>query len=89
MNQQQRQAYESIASFLWRSLVLGYLVLIVWTIALLWPGSLLCQLHQNLFDLSLHECNIVLYGGLGLMKILLIVFYLLPWLAIRWLLKRS
>ncbi len=89
MTQKYRQVAEIFASFAWRALLLGYLILVIWMGMMLWPGDVLCHFQQKLFDLTLHECNIVLYGGIGLFKLLLIVCYLIPWLALRWLLHRK
>jgi hypothetical protein len=82
------EVLESISQVLWRAFILGYVVLLIWFVAYALPGSPLCSIHDTFFGLSPHECSLLTYGGMGLFKIAILVCFLIPWVAIRWALRK-
>ena len=47
------------------------------------------ELHGDMFGLSTHEVDVFFYGWMGLLKLFVIAFFLIPWLAIELVLRRS
>lgn len=59
------------------------LVLSVGMVVLL--RNTICRLHGALFGLKEEMVGVVLYGFLGVYKLLILVFNLVPYIALRWL----
>ena len=76
-------AFVRVESVLFRSWICGFVVLFVWLIATLLMSDRILALHGRLFGLNPHEVHIVMYAGMGLWKMGVIVFYFIPWLALR------
>lgn len=77
---------ETLARIWGRCTVISYVVLLIWFGAHI--TGFLCDMYGPMFDLTPHECAVVNYGGIGLMKILVLVFFLFPWCAMRLELRR-
>ena len=60
-------------------LVLGFIGYASYALA----ADSLYQMHAKMFALSKHEVDLIFYCGMGLLKLSVIVFFLIPWLAIR------
>jgi hypothetical protein len=60
----------------------------IWFIAYSIPGGHFCRMQMQMFGLTQHECELLTYGGIGLMKLVMWVFFFAPWLAIRLELRR-
>ncbi len=78
---------EISAKILGWSSVFGLLIVTVW-FGIYLSGAV-CSLHMPMFNLTLHECELFSYGGLAITKILVIVFLVLPWLAIKLVLRKE
>ena len=74
---------EVVAGILWRAAVIGFAFLLLWVALYVTAGDLMLGQAQ-MFGLSAHETALLHYGGMGLFKILLFIFYFFPFLAIRW-----
>ncbi len=67
-----------------RAFWLGILMLAFWAnVFLVWDVRLYAS-HAMWFGLSFHEFQLFMYGGMIVLKICLLVFFLLPYLAIKW-----
>ena len=68
------------------SRILGRCIVMYIALALLWFALYLvggvCSLGKML-DITEHECAVITYGGIGLLKILGLVFFVFPWFAIQ------
>jgi hypothetical protein len=76
------------------SAVLGRCVLCGSTLLFIWAGAFLffrgaIDAQAAWFGLTPHETALIHYCGMGLVKSLVIVLFLIPWIAIRWLLNRE
>jgi hypothetical protein len=91
MNETQSSAefFRALAKMLLRCWILGFIVLLIWVGALLLTGDLIHRLHGGMFGLSKHELELIFYGGMGLLKLLVLVFFFIPWLAIRLMLRNE
>lgn len=78
---------EIVAKILGWSSIFGLLIVTVW-FGVYMTGAV-CSLHGPMFNLVLHECELLSYGGLALTKILVLIFFALPWLAIKLVLKKQ
>lgn len=71
--------------------ILGFSTLFGVALALIWFSLYMtgfaCSFQQ--FGLSPHECGIVTYSGIGLIKLLTYTLFLGPWVAIKLEIRRQ
>lgn len=75
---------KQLSAVLIRAFWLGMLLLALWAnIFMLW-GVRMYSSHAQWFNLSFHEFELIHYCGMAFMKIMLLVFFLVPYLGIKW-----
>ena len=79
--------FDTLAKVLLRTWIFGYVVLLAWVGIVLFAKEPFYSLLSNWYGLSSHELDLTNYCGIALLKLLVIVFFLLPWLAIRLVLR--
>jgi len=67
--------------------VVGTLLLLFWFGWIMAAGDLAYRLHARMFGLSRHEFDMLNYYGLTCVKVCLVLFFLIPWLGTRFVLK--
>ena len=72
-----------ITCFLW-----GMVFLLVWLLVYLFLGDWAYSIHSKMFRMTHHEFDLMNYCGMMGMKLILFVFYLIPWIAIKRTLKK-
>jgi len=72
-----------LAKILLRCWIFGFLLILVWFGVFMLAGDFIHRQHGGMFGLSSHELDVIFYCGMGLTKILILVFFLIPWAAIR------
>jgi hypothetical protein len=77
------ELFETIAQVLLYCWVFGFVFLLFWFGMYRLAGGFVQQLHGGMFGLSAHELDVIFYCGMGLLKLLVILFFFFPWLAIR------
>ena len=68
-----------------RCFILGIVVLMIWFLfaVLLWP--LIPEVHGRMFkQITGHQFQVIHYCGMGLLKLFVTVFFLIPYIAMRW-----
>jgi hypothetical protein len=61
-------------------------LLLLWA-AFMAAGDTVFAIHGKLLGIGRSEFNLVWYGGMAFLKVLAIVFFLFPYLGIRWILR--
>jgi len=82
-----RDILELLSRILGRCLVGGLLLVTIWYLG--YMSGAVCGIHALWFGLSPHECSLLSYGGMGIVKMMVLVLFFLPWLAIRMELRRT
>lgn len=67
--------------FLWCSLINGGFFLLASLIIMLRPDFIF-NIHSRIFKISREQFNMAVYGFLGLMKVVFLVFNLTPYIAL-------
>ena len=68
-----------------RCFILGFVVLIVWFLFFLAADGLIYDVHGGLFrEITVHQFQVIHYCGMGLLKLFIFVFFLFPYIAMRW-----
>jgi hypothetical protein len=80
--------FETLAKVLARCTILGFLLLLFWFAAIMLAGDLVYTVHGGMFGLSPSELNVIHYCGMGLTKLVVGCFFLIPWVAIRLVLEK-
>lgn len=79
--------FDLLAKVLLRCWVFGFLLLYTWFGIVLFARERFYGLMGNWWGLSNHEMDLTNYCGIALLKLLLIVFFFFPWLALRLVLR--
>ena len=69
------------AFFLWCTLINGG-ILILWTLFLVFAPDFLYRIQNRWFPIPRQTYDVVIYGFLGLFKLLFLVFSVTPYLAL-------
>lgn len=68
-----------------RCVVLGVVVLIIWFVFFLVADGLIYSVHGRFFhQITVRQFQVIHYCGIGLTKLFVVVFFLFPYVAIRW-----
>ncbi|MCZ6874746.1 MAG: hypothetical protein O7G88_14650 [bacterium] len=89
MSDSTRDFFDTLVKVLLRCWIFGFVLLFIWLSAVLLMGELIHKLHGPVFGLSKHELDVIFYCGMGLLKLCVLVFFFIPWLAIRLVLRKA
>ena len=78
-----------VAKILFRCLVFGFLLLLIWFGLFLLAPNVIFGLHGRVFGLSPHELNLIHYSGMAFLKLVMICFFFFPWAAIKLMLRKA
>jgi len=84
-----RENLETLARILIRCFIGGILLLLIWFISFSFGGDWIYGLHSNWFPIPRQAFDAIHYAGMAFTKILLILFFLLPYIAIRLVSKKK
>jgi len=79
---------DTIAKILLRCWLFGFLLLLVWFGIYMLASDVIYRLHGTMFGLSGHDLNVIHYCGMAFAKLVVILLFFFPWLAIRLVLKK-
>lgn len=74
---------ETAHSLLGHCLLINVGILIFWFVVYGLARELIAKFHGKIFRLAPEQMEAIHYGGMGLYKLLIIVFNLVPWLAMK------
>jgi hypothetical protein len=79
---------DAVSKILLRCWLLGFLLLLFWLGAVTLAGDLVYGVHGDMFNLTRPQLNVIHYCGMGLLKLCVGLFFFIPWVAIRMVLKK-
>ena len=79
---------EVIAKILLRCWIFGFIMLLFWWGAIAIAGDLIFGVHGDMFNLTRSQLNAIHYCGMGLTKLAVGLFFFIPWISIRMVLKK-
>ena len=71
--------------FMWASII-NYGILILWFIFVSVGKDLAYGIHGKIFDISREQFNLVNYSLMGFYKLSIFLFFIIPWIVIRFIL---
>jgi hypothetical protein len=87
MNNSTHEFFEILGKILLRCWIFGFVLLFIWLGAFM--SGVVHNLHGPLMDLSGHDLNVIHYSGMAFAKLVVILFFFFPWLAIKLVLRRQ
>jgi hypothetical protein len=81
------EVLKTISQILGRCVLIGLLLVIIWFIVFIGARDFIDRQGQW-FGLTSHEVGLMAYGGMGLAKLLIYIFFLSPYIAIRLVLRK-
>lgn len=88
MQESTRDYFETLARVLLRCWLFGFVLLFIWLGVDLAIGDLVYRLHGDMFGLSKHELDLIFYCGMGLLKLVVLACFFVPWLSIQLVLRQ-
>ena len=89
MTDSTRDFFDTLAKVLIRCWFYGTLLLLFSFVAFMFTGEIIDDIHGEMFGLTPHELDLIIFCGLGLHKLVLNLFFLFPWIAIRLVLRKA
>lgn len=87
MTEKQTELLNLLSRLLFKCWVMGFAVLLIWLVVVIVGRPIIHSAHGPMFGLTNHELDVIMYSAMGLWKFLVLIFFFLPWLAIRWTLR--
>ena len=84
-----RDFFDTLAKVLIRCWLFGVLLLLFSFVIFMLTREIIDDVHGRMFGVTPHELDLIIYCGMGLHKLCVNVFFLFPWLAIRWVLRKD
>ncbi|MBU0505171.1 MAG: DUF6868 family protein [bacterium] len=72
-----------IATLLLKSFIIGFLFMMLSFVLMFCCKDWAFNIHQNLFAVTRSQLEVIAYCSFGFLKILIFVFFLIPYLAIK------
>lgn len=89
MTESTREFFDTLAKVLIRCWILGVLLLLFTFGMFLMARDVIADVHGRMFGLTAHEIDVIFYCWMGLLKLFVNLLFLFPWIAIRWVLRKS
>ncbi len=83
------ERFDALAKVLLRCFVLGYSFLLLWFVVYVFAGDVIYGIGGKLFGLAQHEVDVINYCGMAAVKVAVVLFFPVPYIAIRLVLRRS
>ena len=74
----------TLRSFFMACTILNGILLIVISLVLMTAGGWVYRLHERWFPMSRATFTAIIYAFLGVYKIIVIAFNLVPWIVLQW-----
>jgi hypothetical protein len=90
MNREEQNLFlTKLADILLWCFLLSIILSIIWFVFFLIVGDWAYRMHSTWFQLSQHEFVMVNYYGLAFVKLMVFLFFLIPYLAIKIVLRKK
>ena len=88
MSTQTDELLDALDKILLRCWIFGFLLLLFWFGAVTLAGDFVYSVHGSMFDLTRPQLNVIHYCGMGLTKLVVGLFFFVPWVSIRLVLRK-
>ena len=84
-----RDFFETLAKVLLRCWIFGFALLLFSFVVFMLTDEIIDDIHGRMFGLTPHEVDLIFYCWLGMLKLFVLVLFLMPWMAIKLVLRKS
>lgn len=89
MTESTRELLTTLEKVLLRCWIFGFVLLFIWLGAILLMGNVIHDIHGPMFGLTKHELDLIFYCGMGILKLIVLACFFIPWLSIKIVLNKS
>ncbi len=89
MSETTREVLDTLAKVLLRCWIAGFVLQIVSFGGVVLMHEVIYELYTALFGLSIYDSDMIICSYLALLKLCVLVFFLIPWVSIRLVLRTS
>ena len=89
MTDSTRDFLDTLAQILLRCWIISFALLLFSFVVFMLTGEIIDDIHGKMFGLSAHELDLIIYCWMGLFKLFVFIFFLIPWLAIKLVLRKE
>ena len=86
---EQNNLLDAVAGVCLRCFVLAVCLLLFWFVFLLLAGDWAYSIHSRWFDISKRDFDLTFYCGMAFFKIASFLFFLLPFVSIKLMLRKK
>ncbi len=79
---------ETVAKITIRCFFLNLIVMLIWFLFYVLAPDFIYQTHFRLFNITKQQFAAINYGGMMLLKIITFTFFLFPYVACKWAMKK-
>ena len=87
VNENTKEQLELIAGVLIKTFVAGLIILVIWVIFSIFGAEAAFRIQEEMFGIAAGQLMVINYAGMGLFKLFLFSFFLLPYIGIHWKIK--
>ncbi|MBW3595723.1 MAG: hypothetical protein KY475_00445 [Planctomycetes bacterium] len=87
MTESTRDFFDTLSSVLFRCWTFGFVLLFIW-LGALFSGAV-HNLHGPLMNLTGDELDVIHYCGVASLKLVVLVFFFIPWMSIKLALRKA
>ena len=73
-----------VKDILLKCIIIGFGVLIYTMVMILFFGDFAFSIHHMMFDITREQFNVMIYAFMGVFKVLWLMMFVMPYLAIIW-----
>ena len=73
-----------VKDILLKCIIIGFGVLIYTMVMIFFFGDFAFSIHHMMFDITREQFNVMIYAFMGVFKVLWLVIFVMPYLAIIW-----
>jgi hypothetical protein len=70
-----------LSFFMWCTIINGS-ILLIWALVFFTASDFIYSVHSHFFPIPREAYNLVMYGFIGLYKLLILMFNVVPWLGL-------
>jgi hypothetical protein len=89
IRQEQDFFLERVAAILIRCFIMTFALLLIWFFFFVVAGGFVYEAHSLWFDLDWYDLNWFFYIAMASLKMIALIFFLFPYIAIRLVLRKS
>jgi hypothetical protein len=89
MTDSTKDILDTLAKVLLRCWLISFALLLFSFVVFMLTGDMIDRIHGKMLGLTPHELDLIIYCWMGLFKLFVLIFFLIPWMAIKLVLRKE